>query len=306
MLRPGLNSDVPVPADQAGRSCPESRRYSSLYRILSAEELVPDIYLFRVDAPTIARKAQAGQFVIVRVDEPGERIPLTIADWDRGEGSISVVFHAVGRTTRKLAALKTGDSILNFVGPLGLAAHVEKWGTVVCVSAGYATATLVPITSAAKQAGNRVISIVRAPSKDTLFGEQRLASVSDQVIVVTGDGSYGVEGFLFEPLQDLLAKEKVDRVFVMGPACVMRLTAAVTRPFGVKTIAALNPIMLDGTGMCGVCRVTVNGDTKFACVDGPEFDAHAVDWDSLMARRCTYSAEPGALPKYQCRTCAQW
>lgn len=277
-----------------------------MYKILLREDLVPNIHRFRIAAPSVARKAQAGQFIIVRVDEKGERIPLTIADWDREEGSITVVFNEVGKTTRKLAALKEGDFIANVVGPLGLPAHVEKFGTVVCVAAGYAVATIVPIARALKEAGNKIVSIIRAPTKETLFGEERLGGFSDKLVIVTGDGSYDCEGFVLEPLKEILENEKVDRVFTIGPACVMRLVAATTRPFKVKTLASLNPIMVDGTGMCGCCRVMVGGTTKFACVDGPEFDAHETDWNWLMARRCTYSSPTDSVLQYQCRFCAQW
>ncbi len=267
---------------------------------------MPNIHLFKVEAPSIAKKAQAGQFVIVRVDEKGERIPLTIADWDRAEGSITVVFNEVGKTTRKLAALKEGDFITNFVGPLGVPVHIEKFGTVVCVVAGYSIATVVPIVRALKEVGNKIISIIRAPTKETLFGEERLGSFSNRLIIVTGDFSYDYDGFIIEPLREILQNEKIDRVITVGPTCVMRLVATTTKPFGVKTTASLNPIMVDGTGMCGCCRVIVGDTTKFACVDGPEFDAHEVDWDALMARRCTYSGDMQPRLQYQCRNCAQW
>jgi len=277
-----------------------------LYEILLREDLVPNIHLYKLAAPGVARKAQPGQFIIVRVDEKGERIPLTIADWGREEGNITIVFNEVGRTTHKLAALKEGDFIANVVGPLGLPTHIDKFGTVVCVAAGYAIAAMAPIARALKEAGNRVISIIRAPSKETLFGEERLKEFSEEVTVVTGDGSYGREGFLLKPLKELLENEVVDRVIVIGPACVMKLVAGTTRLFGVKTTASLNPIMVDGTGMCGCCRVMVGEETKFACVDGPEFDAHEVNWDWLMARRCTYSGAMPSVTQYQCRYCAQW
>jgi len=277
-----------------------------LYKILLRQDLVPNIHLFKVEAPSIAKKAQAGQFVIVRVDEKGERIPLTIADWDRAEGSITVVFNEVGKTTRKLAALKEGDFITNFVGPLGVPVHIEKFGTVVCVVAGYSIATVVPIVRALKEVGNKIISIIRAPTKETLFGEERLGSFSNRLIIVTGDFSYDYDGFIIEPLREILQNEKIDRVITVGPTCVMRLVATTTKPFGVKTTASLNPIMVDGTGMCGCCRVIVGDTTKFACVDGPEFDAHEVDWDALMARRCTYSGDMQPRLQYQCRNCAQW
>ncbi len=277
-----------------------------MYKILLRQDLAPNIHLFKIAAPGIAKKAQAGQFVIVRVDERGERIPLTIADWDREEGSITVVFNEVGRTTGKLAALKEGDSITNFVGPLGLPAHIEKFGTVACVVGGYSVATIVPIVRALKEAGNKIISIIRAPTKETLFGEERLGSFSNQLMIITGDGSFDRDGFIIEPLKELLESEKIDRVITVGPTCVMKLVAATTRPFGVKTITSRNPIMVDGTGMCGCCRVIVGGITKFACVDGPEFDAHEVDWVTLMARRCTYSNDMQSRLQYQCRNCAQW
>lgn len=267
---------------------------------------MPNIHLFKIAAPKVAKKAQPGQFVIIRVDERGERIPLTIADWEREEGSITIVVTEVGRTTGKLVALKEGDFLANFVGPLGLPAHIEKFGTVACVAVGYSIATIVPIARALKEAGNKVISIIGAPTKETLFGEERLGSFSHQLLVVTGDGSYGRQGFITEPLKELLEKERVNHVITAGPVCMMKLVAATTRPFGVKTIASLNPIMVDGTGMCGCCRVIVGGATKFACVDGPEFDAHQVDWDWLMVRRCTYSGDTPLILQYQCLHCAQW
>jgi NAD(P)H-flavin reductase len=240
------------------------------------------------------------------VDEEGERIPLTIADWDSKEGSITVVFNEVGRTTHKLAVIKAGDSIKSFTGPLGLPVHIDRFGTVVCVVAGYSTATVVPIVIALKAAGNRVISVIRAPSKDMLFGQEKLGSVSDRLVVSTGDGSLECTGFILEPLKEIIEKEKIDRVFTAGPVCMMRLVALTTKSSGIKTVASLNPIMVDGTGMCGCCRVTIGGETKFACVDGPEFDAQLVDWGSLMARRCTYSNDSDSPTRFQCLNCAQW
>ena len=277
-----------------------------LYEILFRQDLAANVHLFQIAAPNVAKKAQPGQFVIVMVDEKGERIPLTIADWDRDEGSITIVFNEVGKTTRKLAALQTGDSITCFVGPLGLPAHIEKFGTVVCVVAGYSAVTIIPAARALKEAGNRLISIIRAATREALFGNERLASFSGQLIIVTGDSSFDREGFVIEPLKELLESETIDRVITAGPVCMMKLVAATTRPFEVKTIASLNPIMVDGTGMCGSCRVTVGGETKFACVDGPEFDAHEVDWDTLMMRRCTYSGDMQPTLQYQCLHCAQW
>ncbi len=279
-----------------------------MYRILSRQDLAPNIHRFEIEAPATARKAKAGQFVIVMVDEKGERIPLTIADWDTERGSVSIVFNEVGRTTRKLAQLQAGDTILSFSGPLGLPAEIDKFGRVVTVTAGYSVVTIVPVVRALKAAGNTVTSIMRAPSADSIFGQKELGAVADELIVVTGDGSYGEAGFIIEPLQEILAAGRVDRVITVGPVCVMKLVASATRPYNVKTIASLNPIMVDGTGMCGCCRVSIGGETKFACVDGPEFDAHLVDWNSLMARRCTYASTDSEhlWARYRCLDCAQW
>ena len=262
-----------------------------MYRILAKKDLTSDIHLFKIEAPAIARKAQAGQFVIVRRDEKGERIPLTIAGWDEGEGSVTIVFMEVGTTTRKLAKLAFGDSILDFVGPLGCPTEIEKFGTVVCVAGGFAIATIVPIAQAMKKAGNKVISIMGFRTKDIVFWEERLGSVSDELIVTTDDGSYKRKGLVTEPLKELLQQTKVDRVIAIGPTVMMKFCSLTSKPFGVKTIASLNPIMVDGTGMCGCCRVSVGGETKFACVDGPEFDGHKVDWDLLLSRQRTYIEE---------------
>jgi ferredoxin--NADP+ reductase len=262
-----------------------------LYKILLREDLVPSIHLFKVAAPLVAEKAQAGQFVVIRIDEKGERIPLTIADWDKKEGSITIVFMEVGTTTARLALLKEGDAIADFVGPLGLPAEIEKFGTVVCVAGGVGAAPIAPIARALKSAGSRIISILGARNKDLLFWEDKLGSLSDQLIVTTDDGSYGRKGVVTEPLKELLEKEKVDRVIAIGPAIMMKFCSKTTQPFGVKTIVSLNPIMVDGTGMCGCCRVAVGGETRFACVDGPDFDGHQVDWDLLLARQRIYLDE---------------
>jgi ferredoxin--NADP+ reductase len=263
-----------------------------LYKILLRQDLVPNIHLFKLDAPAIAKKAQPGQFVVVRIDEKGERIPLTIADWDRKEGSVTIVFMEVGATTHRLATLKAGDSIANFVGPLGVPTHIEKFGTVVCVAGGFAVAVIMPIARAMKEQGNKVISIMGARSQNLIFWENELRRVSDQLIVTTDDGTYGRKGLVTEPLKELVSGgQKVDRVIAIGPSVMMKFCAKTTEPFGVKTIVSLNPIMVDGTGMCGCCRVSVGGVTKFACVDGPDFDGHQVDWDLLFARQKVYLEE---------------
>ncbi len=260
-----------------------------------------NIHLFKVAAPNVAKKAQAGQFVVIRVNEKGERIPLTIADWDREEGSITIVFMEVGTTTHQLALLEAGDFIADFIGPLGLPTHIEKSGTVVCVAGGFAVATIMPIARAMRMEGNRVISIMGARDESLIFWESELRSVSDQLIVTTDDGSYARKGLVTEPLKELLeGDEKIDRVIAIGPSIMMKFCAKTTQPFGVKTIVSLNPIMVDGTGMCGCCRVSVGGVTKFACVDGPDFDGHQVDWDLLFARQRIYlDEEKRSLEQWQ-------
>jgi len=263
-----------------------------VYKILLKQDLVPNIHLFKVLAPAVAQKARPGQFVVVRVDEVGERIPVTIADWDEKEGSVTIVFMEVGTTTHKLALLETGDTIANFTGPLGLPTHIEKFGTVVCVAGGFAVATIMPIARAMKEKGNKVISILGARNKDLLFWEDELRNVSDRVIVTTDDGSYGRKGLVTEPLKELLeGDEKINRVIAIGPSIMMKFCCKTTEPFGVNTIVSLNPIMVDGTGMCGCCRVSVGGVTRFACVDGPDFDGHQVDWDLLLTRQRIYLDE---------------
>ncbi|MFC1984403.1 sulfide/dihydroorotate dehydrogenase-like FAD/NAD-binding protein [Chloroflexota bacterium] len=274
-----------------------------MYEILLRRDLVPNIHLFKIAAPDVVKRAQAGQFVVIRVDEKGERIPLTIADWDREGGGITIVFMEVGTTTRRLALLEAGDSIADFIGPLGLPTHIEKFGTVACVAGGFAVATIMPIARAMRAAGNRVISIMGARNKDLIFWEDELRSVSDQLIVTTDDGSYARKGLVTEPLQELLeGEEKIDRVVAIGPSIMMKFCTKTTQPFGVKTIVSLNPIMVDGTGMCGCCRVSVGGVTKFACVDGPDFDGHQVDWDLLFARQRSYlDEEKSSFEQWQCQ-----
>jgi ferredoxin--NADP+ reductase len=266
--------------------------FLKMFRIIYRETLATKIHLFKIEAPTVARKARAGQFVVVRIDERGERIPLTLADWDGKEGSVTVVFMEVGATTFRLGLLKAGDSIADFVGPLGVPTHIDKFGTVVCVAGGVGAAPIVPIARALKEKGNKIISILGARSKDLLFWEDKLRNVSHQLIVTTDDGTYGRKGVVTEPLKELLGSgEKIDQVVAIGPSIMMKFCALTTQPFGVKTIVSLNPIMVDGTGMCGCCRVSVGGVTKFACVDGPDFDGHQVDWDLLFARQRIYLNE---------------
>ena len=265
----------------------------SVYEILAKESLAPVTKLMVISAPEVARKAKAGQFVIIRVVEEGERIPLTIADYDREEGTITIVFQEVGKTTMHLGTLEVGDRLASFTGPLGNPTEVEHYGTVVCVGGGVGIAAVYPIARALKEAGNRVISIIGARNKELLIWEDRMRSVSDEIIVCTDDGSYGRKALVTEPLKELMEERagEIDRVWAVGPAIMMKFCSLTTKPFGVKTIVSLNPIMVDGTGMCGSCRVEVGGETKFTCVDGPEFDGHQVDWDLLLARLRIYVEE---------------
>jgi ferredoxin--NADP+ reductase len=262
-----------------------------MYKILHKERLVPNIYFFEVEAPLIAKKAKPGQFVILMVDEKSERIPITIAGWDAKKGSVKIVFMVVGTSTRKLAVLEEGNSIFSLAGPLGKPTDIDNFGTVVCIAGCFSTGPMIPIARALKKRGNRVISIMEGRSKNSLFWEEKLREVSDELIITTGDGSYGVAGWATTPLKEVLERERVDRAISLGCTLMMRECCSVTKPFGVKTIVALSPIMVDGTGMCGCCRVSVGGETKFACVDGPEFDGHEVDWDLLINRQLAYLDE---------------
>ena len=274
-----------------------------MYQILAKEDLGVVTSLFVVDAPEIARKAQAGQFVIVRVSEEGERIPLTIADFDADAGTITIVFQQVGKTTKQMGSMDVGDQFASFTGPLGKPTEVEKYGTIVCVGGGVGIAPIYPIARALRQAGNRVISIIGARSKNLLFWEEKLRSVSDELIVCTDDGSYSRKALVTEPMKELLEKDKsITRIWAIGPAIMMKFTALTSKPFGTPTIVSLNSIMVDGTGMCGACRVEVGGQTRFACVDGPEFDGHKVDWDLLLERQRIYlTEEKVALERHEHR-----
>ncbi|MDD5313002.1 MAG: sulfide/dihydroorotate dehydrogenase-like FAD/NAD-binding protein [Dehalococcoidia bacterium] len=262
-----------------------------MYKILSKEKLTPVIDCLKVEAPAIAKKARAGQFVIIRIDEVGERVPLTLADWDAAAGTITLVAMEIGASTCKLGGLQTGGSILNLVGPLGLPSEIEKFGTVVCVGGGVGIAPVHPIARSLRQAGNKVISIIGARNKDLLFWEDKMRLVSDELIVTTDDGSYARKGLVTEPLKEILEREKVARVVAIGPAIMMKFCSLTTKPFNVPTVVSLNSIMVDGTGMCGCCRLSVGGQTRFACVDGPEFDGHQVDWDIVFDRQKVYLKE---------------
>jgi ferredoxin/flavodoxin---NADP+ reductase len=272
-----------------------------VHRILSREALAPDVVRFWIDAPVVARKRRAGQFVIIRLDEDGERIPLTIADADRTRGAISLIVQGVGKSTRALNAMCEGDSILDVAGPLGLPTRIEANQRVCCIGGGIGTAVAYPIACGVKQLGGHVVAILGARTKDLIILERDLREVADQMIVTTDDGSYGEHGLVTDALKKLLeAGETFDEVVAVGPLPMMRAVCDVTRPLGLRTIVSLNPIMIDGTGMCGGCRVTVAGEQKFVCVDGPEFDGHQVDFGELSARLKAYREQEAiALERYR-------
>ena len=272
-----------------------------MYPILEARFLAPDIKLFRIEAPRVARKHKAGQFVIVRLYDRGERIPLTIARSDPDEGTITLVVQGIGKTTKLMNRLEAGDAILDVVGPLGNASHVQMYGTVVVIGGGVGTAIAFPTAKAMKEAGNTVLSIVGGRSRAFVILEDEVRAVSDETFVTTDDGSYGEKGFVTAQLQKLLDEgRKVDLVLAIGPVLMMRAVAEITRPRGIRTIVSLNSIMVDGTGMCGGCRVITSGKAKFACVDGPEFDAHEVDFDVLALRIAAYrEAERLSLAQFE-------
>ena len=274
-----------------------------MFKILSKKILSPGVLFFELEAPRIAKKAEPGQFVIVRVDETGERVPLTIADFDRERGTITIIFQEMGASTKQLGALSEGEAILDIVGPLGAKSHIEPdMGTIVCIGGGIGVAPVYPIARGMKQQGNKVISILGAKSKDILIFEDEMKAVSDEVLVTTDDGSYGIKGFVTTALQQIIDRgEKIAEVIAIGPVVMMRSVAEATRPYNISTIVSLNPIMVDGTGMCGGCRVQVGDDTKFACVDGPEFDGHKVDFKGLMARQRMYRDQESSADEHYCR-----
>ncbi|HAP43018.1 MAG: ferredoxin-NADP reductase [Spirochaetes bacterium GWD1_61_31] len=268
-----------------------------MFTITGKRQLSAEVYRIEVEAPLIARQRQAGQFVIVQTDiEWGERIPLTIADADPAAGTISLIFQTVGASTHRLADLAVGSGIPAVLGPLGNPTHIDKFGKVVCVGGGIGVAPMHPIAQALKRAGNHVTIIIGARNRELIIMEEEMGTIADDLIVVTDDGSYGRKALVTEPLKELCQMDpKPDLVVAIGPPIMMKFCAETTRPFGVHTLASLNTIMIDGTGMCGGCRVEVAGATKFVCVDGPEFDAHLVDWNSMMSRLRAYkSAEDSA------------
>lgn len=272
-----------------------------MHRIVSKRELAPQIKLVEIDAPEIAGKARAGQFVIVRVDDKGERFPLTLVNWDKKKGTITLIFLEVGVSTEKLGALKVDDMILDVLGPLGNPSDVKNYGSVCVIGGGVGTASAYPIARAFKEAGNKVISIVGAKTAGLLILEDEMEKVSDELFISTDDGSKGLKGFVSDALKMLIEKGYAfNVVYAIGPTVMMRAVAETTRQYGIRTIVSLNPIMVDGMGMCGACRVSVGGETMFACVDGPEFDAHLVNFSELLKRQMVYmSEEKAALQRFQ-------
>jgi len=260
-----------------------------MYKIIIKKELAPKIKLFEVSAPDIATKTNPGQFVILRVCETGERIPITLVDSNTQKGTITLVFNEVGKTTQQLGLLNQGDYIPNIAGPLGNPSEIQRFGTVLCVGGGVMIAPLLFQVSALRKAGNNLITVIGARIKDLLIFEKEMKDLSDEFYVATDDGSKGYKGLDF--LKDILSKRKIDRVIAMGPVVMLKTVSEMTKPFGIKTIVTLTPIMVDGMGMCGACRVSVAGETRFACVDGPEFDGHQVDFDQLIKRQRMYLPE---------------
>lgn len=257
-------------------------------KIVSKERFSENVYKLEVEAPLIARSRKAGHFVIVKVGKTGERIPLTIAAADKQKGTITLVIQTIGASSKKICALNPGDCITDLVGPLGQATHIEKVGTVVCAGGGVGVAPLLPIVEAMKLAGNRVIVVLAARTKELVILKEQMQAFADEVIVMTDDGSYGKKGLVTDGIEEVINREQVDLCVTIGPAVMMKFVSLLTKKYAIPTVASLNTIMVDGTGMCGACRITVGGKTKFVCVDGPEFDAHQVDFDEMIMRLGAY------------------
>lgn len=263
-----------------------------MFKILSKKQLAAGVTKFVIEAPRIAKNAKPGQFVMLRVSDDGERIPLTIADYNTSEGTITIIAQEIGKTTSALSLLNTEDSIHDLVGPLGHPTNIAKLGTVCVVAGGVGVAEIIPVAKAFKEASNTVLGIIGARNKDLIILENEMKAATDELSVMTDDGSYGKKGFVTDALSELIAKQvHIDAVYAIGPVPMMKAVAALTAKHQIKTVVSLNPIMVDGTGMCGACRVTVEGKTRFACVDGPEFDAHQVNWDELISRLSLFKTE---------------
>jgi len=271
-------------------------------KIVDKKFFSENVAMLEIEAPLIAKTRRAGHFVIVKVGEQGERIPLTITSSNREKGTITLVAQKVGVSSAKLCALNTGDHITDLVGPLGKATHIEKFGTVVCAGGGVGVAPLLPIVEAMKNAGNRVITVLAARTKDLIILEQQMRAFSDEVIIMTDDGTSGKKGLVTNGVEEVINREKVNLCVTIGPAIMMKFVSLLTKKYNIPTVASLNTIMVDGTGMCGACRVTIDGKTKFVCVDGPEFDAHQVNFDEMMLRLGAYRDQERARMDAHCKT----
>lgn len=263
--------------------------FNTMNKIVSKENLSDRVVKFEIEAPLIAKSRRAGHFIMLRVGDKGERVPYTIADSDSAKGTITLVIQRVGKSSEKVCQLEAGDYVTDLVGPLGNATHVDKIGTVLCAGGGVGIAPMLPIIEAMKKAGNRVITVIGGRSRDYIILVDEVSKYSDEVIIMTDDGSYGQQGLITLGIEDVIKREKVDLCVTIGPAIMMKFVAQLTKKYDVKTMASLNTIMVDGTGMCGACRVSVGGKTKFVCVDGPEFDAHQVDFDEMLMRLKAYN-----------------
>jgi ferredoxin--NADP+ reductase len=273
-----------------------------MFKILKKEKLAENISRILVDAPHIAKAAKPGQFVVVVPTENAERIPLTVADFDKQKGTVSIIFQIVGATTKVLDSLKENDSIAHLLGPLGVPSHIEKYGTVVVIGGGVGIAEIYPFVKALKKAGNNVITIIGARCEELLVYRKELKAESSELRITTDDGSCGRKGFVSDELKEMIASRiNIDRVIAVGPVPMMKVCCDVTKPYGIKTVVSLNPLMLDATGMCGICRVTVGGKTKFACVEGPEFDGHEVDFKELSERLKAYKDLEKQAHDHVCR-----
>ncbi len=274
-----------------------------MFPIINKEQISENVFRFKVKAPLIAQKRKAGQFIILQIEEDSERIPLTIVDSDNE--TITLIFQVVGVTTTKISRMKVGDVFFSVTGPLGQPTHIEKFGTVVCVGGGIGVAPVYPIAKTLKETGNRVLGIIGARNKDLIILKKEMAEICEEVYICTDDGSSGKKGLVTDVLRNLIEhsrdKNAVNHVVAIGPAIMMKFTAKLTKEYNIPTTVSLNPIMVDGTGMCGGCRVIVGGETRFACVDGPEFDGHAVDFDNLISRLSSYKEQEQQAVSHQCR-----
>ncbi|MBI5118537.1 sulfide/dihydroorotate dehydrogenase-like FAD/NAD-binding protein [Candidatus Poribacteria bacterium] len=276
-----------------------------MHKIVRTDTLAPSMFLMEVEAPKIAEKRKAGQFIILRIDEKGERVPFTVADSDTKRGTITLIYQVVGKTTAQMSSLRAGDSLLDICGPLGQPTHIEKFGTVCCIGGGTGIAIAYPIAKSLGQAGNKVLSILGARTKELLFYENEVRAISNELLICTDDGSYGQKGLVTDMLKQLIDRgEQLKLVVAIGPVPMMKFVARMTKEYNIHTIVSLNPIMIDGSGMCGCCRVSVGGATKFVCVDGPEFDAHQVDFELLTKRLASYrekEAQAYDMYKHACK-----